>query len=58
MLGFMFEDFYMCVTLIFKDKLQDNYSNLNELYPNYQFQVTKKTAKGSVLEGLRKMSKN
>ena len=41
-LGVIFEDFYMCVSLIYKDKLQDNYSIFNELYPNYQFQVTRK----------------
>ena len=42
MLGIIFEDFYMCASLIYKDKLQDNYSIFNELYPNYQFQVTRK----------------
>ena len=26
MLGIIFEDFYVCVSLIFKDKLKDNYS--------------------------------
>ena len=46
MLGVTFEGFYMCVSLIYKDKPQDNYSNLNDLfnefYPNYHFQVTRK----------------
>ena len=45
MLGAIFEDFYMCVSLIYKDKLQDNYSIFNELHPNYQFQVTRKQPK-------------
>ena len=27
-LGVIFEDFYMCVSLTYKDKLQDNYSFL------------------------------
>ena len=30
MLVVIFEDFYMCVSLINKDKLQDNYSIFNE----------------------------
>ena len=44
-LGVIFEDFYMCVSLIYKDKLQDNYSIFNEFLMNYtqiQFQVTRK----------------
>ena len=45
MLGVIFEDFYMCVSLIFKDKLQDNCTIFNELYPNYQLQVTRKQLK-------------
>ena len=43
MLGAIFEDFYMCVSLIYK--LQDNYSIFGELHPNYQFQVTRKQPK-------------
>ena len=35
MLGVVFENFYMCVSLIYKDKLQDNYSNFNEFLMNY-----------------------
>ena len=35
MLGAIFEDFYMCVNLICKDKLQDNYSIFNEFLMNY-----------------------
>ena len=35
MLGAIFEDFYMCVSLIYKDKLQDNYSIFNEFLMNY-----------------------
>ena len=34
-LGVIFEDFYMCVRLIYKDKLQDNYSIFNEFLMNY-----------------------
>ena len=34
-LGVIFEDFYMCVCLIYKDKLQDNYSIFNEFLMNY-----------------------
>ena len=41
-LGVIFEDFYMCVSLINKDRLQDNYSLFNELYSNWQYQVTRK----------------
>ena len=45
-LGVIFENFYMCVSLMCKDKVQDNYSifqiNFNELHPNCQFQVTRK----------------
>ena len=41
-LGVIFEDFYMCVSLVYEDKLQDNYSIFNELHPNCQFQVTRK----------------
>ena len=29
MIGVTFKDFYMCVSLIYKDKLQDNYSIFN-----------------------------
>ena len=40
-LGVILEDFYMCDSLIYKDKLQDNYSIFNEffneLHPNCQF---------------------
>ena len=45
MLGAIFEDFYMGVSLIYKDKLQDNDSIFNELHPNYQVQVTRKQLK-------------
>ena len=38
MLGVMFEDISVCVSLLFYDKLQDNYSIFNELSPSYQFQ--------------------
>ena len=34
-LGVIFEDFYMCVSLTYKDKLQDNYSIFNEFLMNY-----------------------
>ena len=34
-LGVIFEDFYMCVRLIYKDKLQDNYSIFYEFLMNY-----------------------
>ena len=34
-LGGTFEDFYMCVSLIYKDKLQDNYFIFNEFLMNY-----------------------
>ena len=34
-LGVIFEDFYMCASLIYKDKLQDNYSIFNEILKNY-----------------------
>ena len=34
-LGVTFEDFYMCVSLTYKDKLQDNYSIFNEFLMNY-----------------------
>ena len=49
MLGTIFKDLYMCVSLTYKDKLQDNYSIFNEFFnelqPNYQFQVTRKQPK-------------
>ena len=32
---FIFEAFYMCVSLIYKDKLQDNNSIFNEFLMNY-----------------------
>ena len=32
---FIFEDFYMCVSLIYKGKPQDNYSLFNEFLMNY-----------------------
>ena len=54
-LGVTFKDFYVFVSLIYKDKLQDITLFLmifNELYPNYHFQVTRKMARGSVLKGL------
>ena len=35
MLSAIFEDFYMCVSQIYKDKLQDNYSIFNEFLMNY-----------------------
>ena len=35
MSGVIFEDFYMHVILIYKDKLQDNYSIFNEFLMNY-----------------------
>ena len=35
MLGVMFEDFYVCVSLIYKDKLWDNYSIFNEFVMKY-----------------------
>ena len=35
MLGAIFEDFYLCVSLIYKDKLQDNYSIFNEFLMNF-----------------------
>ena len=35
MLGAIFEDFYMCVSLIYKDRLQDDYSIFNEFLMNY-----------------------
>ena len=45
-LGVIFEDLYMCVSLLYKDKLQDNFSTFNEFLMNYtqkcQFQVTRK----------------
>ena len=41
-LGIIFEDFYVCVSLICKDKFQDTYSIFNELHPDCQFQVTRK----------------
>ena len=50
MLGAIFKDLYMCISLIYKDKLQDNYSIFNELHPVLS---NKKTAEGSVLKGLR-----
>ena len=34
-LGVIYEDPYMCVSLIHKDKLQDNYSIFNEFLMNY-----------------------
>ena len=34
-LGVIFEDFHIHVSLIYKDKLQDNYSTFNELLMNY-----------------------
>ena len=34
-LGAIFEDFYVCVSLTYKDKLQDYYSILNEFLMNY-----------------------
>ena len=34
-LGVIFEDFYMCVSLIYKDKLQDIYSIFNGFLMNY-----------------------
>ena len=34
-LGVIFEDFYMCVSLTYKDKIQDNYSIFNEFLMNY-----------------------
>ena len=35
MLGVIFEAFYMCVSLIYKDKLQVNNSIFNEILMNY-----------------------
>ena len=35
MSGVIFEDFYMCVSQVYKDKLQDNYSIFNEFLMNY-----------------------
>ena len=35
MLCIIFKDIYMCVILIYKDKLQDNYSILNEFLMYY-----------------------
>ena len=34
-LGVIFEDFYMCVSLTYKDKLKDNYSIFNDFLMNY-----------------------
>ena len=34
-LGVIFEDFDMCVSLTYKDRLQDNYSIFNEFLMNY-----------------------
>ena len=34
-LGVIFEDFYMYVSLMYKDKLQDNYFIFNEFLMNY-----------------------
>ena len=34
-LDVIFEDFYMCVSMIYKDKLQDNYSIFNEFLMKY-----------------------
>ena len=31
----IFEDLYVCVSLIYKDKLQDNCSTFNEFLMNY-----------------------
>ena len=53
MLGVIFEDFYICVSLTYEDKLQDNYSILNEFLMNYtQIISLQKTVRGSVLKGL------
>ena len=55
-LGVIFEDFYMCVSLTYKDKLQDNYSIFNEFLMNctqivsFKFQ---ENGQGSVVKGLR-----
>ena len=35
MLGVIFEAFYMCVSLIYKDKLRDSYLIFNEILINY-----------------------
>ena len=34
-LGIIFEDIYVCVSLIYKDKLQDNYSIFNDFLMYY-----------------------
>ena len=49
------EDFYMFVSLIWKDKLQDNYSIFmifKWIIPKLSVSSNKKTAEGSVLKGL------
>ena len=54
-LGAIFEDFYMCVSLIYKDKSQDNYSIFNEFLMNYTQILSssnKKMTRGSVVKGL------
>ena len=33
--GVIFENFYTCVSLIYKDKLQDSYSIFNEFLKSY-----------------------
>ena len=55
MIGVTFKDFYMCVSLIYEDKLQDNYSIFNDFLMNYtklSFSSNKKMARGSVSKGL------
>ena len=51
-LSVIFEDLYMCVSLIYKDKLQDDYSIFNEITPKLSVSSNKKMARGSVLKGL------
>ena len=58
-LGVIFEDFYMCVSLIYKEKHQDNYSIFNVFLTNYTQSVSlsnKKMARGSVVKGLSRTS--
>ena len=42
MIGVTFKEFYMSVSLIYKD---------NELYPNYHFQVTRKWPEAQYRKG-------